>query len=142
MSLFKHKNKNKTIGKGTDRTVTLLKEFEVLNCTPVDYRNTYEYSDFLLNAENIFRNIVQKTSIDDLNCDMLDSFIQSKTDEMKSSAKEQYVYHIQVIHHHKGLVEGELIRANGHRSNLQIDLEELEKDICKYKIIKEEYNIH
>lgn len=142
MSLFLKSKNNVPMGKGTDKTVTLVKEFEVLNCTPIDYSYTPEFSRFLSVAEEYFRKIVQKTSIDELNCDMFDNYIQSITDKMKSSAKEQYTYHVHMISHHRGLVDGELVKAKGHRTNLKKDLEDIENDINRYKEIKKRLNIY
>lgn len=142
MILFKKRKKNEIIGKGSDRTITLFKEFEVFNCTPLSYAYNTSYSNFLSNAESYFRKVVDKTSVDDLNCDMFDNYIQSITDEMKASAMEQYTYHLQMISHHKGLVEGELTRANEHRENLKSDLVDIEHQINKYRNHKEKFNIH
>lgn len=142
MILLKKRKKNEIIGKGSDRIITLFKEFEVFNCTPLSYAYNTSYSNFLSNAESYFRRVVDKTSVDDLNCDMFDNYIQSITDEMKASAMEQYTYHLQMISHHKGLVEGELIRANEHRENLKSDLVDIEHQINKYRNHKEKFNIH
>ena len=38
MSIFRRTPK--IVGKGTEKTIDLHKEFEVLNCTPVDYKYT------------------------------------------------------------------------------------------------------
>lgn len=142
MSLFHRSRNNEPMGKGSDKIVSLVKEFEVLNCTPIDYSYTPEYAKFLAAAEEYFSKIVQKTSIDELNCDMFDNYIQSMTDKMKSSAKEQYTYHIYTISHHRGLVDGELVKAEEHRTNLKNDLSDIEEDISRYKKIKNEFNIY
>lgn len=142
MSWFKKRKKNEIIGKGSDRTITLFKEFEVFNCTPLSYAYSTAYSNFLTSAEGYFRKVVDKTSVDDLNCDMFDNYIQSITDEMKASAMEQFTYHLQMISHHKGLVEGELIRASKHRENLRGDLVDIEHQIEKYRKHKEVFSIH
>ena len=142
MHEFVQKKKDEIIGKGSDRTISLFKEFEVFNCTPLSYAYSTPYSNFLANAENYFRKVVDKTAVDDLNCDMFDAYLQSITDEMKASAMEQFTYHLQMINHHKGLVEGELIKATGHRNNLNSDLADIELQITKYKKHKEALNIH
>ena len=142
MRLFKKKKKNEIIGKGSDRTITLFKEFEVFNCTPLSYAYSTAYSNFIANAETYFKKVIDKTAVDDLNCDMFDSYIQSVSDEMKASAMEQFTYHLQMISHHKGLVEGELIKAHGHRENLRRDLVDIEEQINKYRKHKETFNIH
>ena len=139
MSLFK--KKKETVGKGTDETVTLHKEFEVLNYTPLDYMYTTKYLDFLDTAENKFRKMIEKISLDDLCDNMFDSYIDSVIQQMKGSAKEQYAYHMQVIDHHRGMLEGELVCASGHLRNLQQDLKELEEEIDIYEKIKKEKHI-
>lgn len=139
MRLFKKKKEN--VGKGTDETVTLHKEFSVLNYTPLDYMYTTKYLDFLDNAENSFRKTIEKISLDDLCDNMFDTYIDSIIQRMKSSAKEQYIYHMQLIDHHRGLLEGELVCAAGHLQNLQQDLKELEEEIEVYEKIKKEKHI-
>lgn len=139
MSLFKRKIK--VVGKGADESVRLHKEFEVLNCTPVDYTYTAQYVEFFLNAKMQFKKIIHKTSVDDLCDGMLDAYIDSKIKQIKDSAREQYTYHMYVIAHHKGLLDGELVCATGHLENLKQDLAEIEGKIAAYKEMKQERNI-
>ena len=139
MSIFK--KKKETVGKGTDETVTLHKEFAVLNYTPLDYMYTTKYLDFLNNAENKFREMIEKISLDDFCDNIFDSYIDAVINQMKGSANEQYVYHMQVIDHHRGLLEGEIVYAANHLKNLQQDLKELEEEIEVYEKIKKEKGI-
>ena len=139
MSLFRRKYK--AVGKGSEEIVALQKEFEVLNCTPLDYRYTDWYADFLSNAESIFRKAVHRTPTDDLSGDMLDSYIDSVTGRMKRSGREQYDYHMNVIRHNKGLLDGELVLARGHLRNLREDERELSQQIEAYKNLKQRKNI-
>lgn len=136
MRLFKRK-RGKVVGKGADKTVSLNKEFDVFNYTPVDYAYNHHYADFIINAEKYFRTVLNKVSVDEYNDEMFDSYIDSITDEMKNSALSQYTYHVHVIRHHKGLVEGVITKANGHRKNLIEDMEEINCDIAKYEKLKE-----
>ena len=131
MNIFKKKKRE--MGQGYDETVTLHKGFEVLNYTPVDYVYTVRYANFISGAESKFRKVIENTEIDDLCDDMLDFYIDSVVNQMKAMAKEQYTAHMHVIGHHKGLLDGELVRANGHLSNLKQDLETLENEINIYK---------
>ncbi len=142
MIRFGKKKESETIGKGTDKMVSLIKAFDVLNYTPVDYTYTHEYSGFLASAEETFLKVIQETSIDDLNCDMFDSYVQSAIDKMKSSAKMQFTYHIAQTSHYQGIIDGEMIRAKGHRDNLMADLVSDEEKLAEYKSIKQELNIH
>lgn len=119
----------------------LQKEFEVLNRTPVDYRYTDWYADFLSNAESNFRKAVYRTPTDDLSGDMLDSYIDSVTGRMKRSGREQYDYHMNVILHHKGILDGDLVLARGHLKNLREDERELNQKIEEYRNLKQRKNI-
>ncbi len=139
MSIFKRKRR--AMGKGADDTVTLHKKFEVLNCTPVDYKYTIQYANFMNSAETKFGKVIDKISIDDLCDTMFDAYIDSVIIQMKEAAKEQYTYHMQVIDNHKGILEGELVLANRHLENLRQDLKEIENEIGTYKQMKKEKNI-
>lgn len=139
MSFFR--KKKRAVGKGTDKVVTLRKEFEVLNCTPIDYMYSTDFIEFIKKIKNELKQIIQKLSIDELCEDVMDYYIDSKINEMKAIAKEQYTYHMEIIHQHKGLLDGELARARGHYNNLEGDLEELEKELKLYKEIKEAKHI-
>lgn len=129
-------SRKKKMGKGTDRLITLKKEFDVLNVTPIDYRYSTSYVEFLNKSKKILKDKILKISIDELCDDVLDYYIDSKVDEMKAVAKEQYVYHIHTINCQKGILDGELERAEGHCNNLKEDLAELEEEIREYKEIK------
>ncbi len=139
MSLFRRKFK--AVGKGAEEMPALQKAFEVLNRTPIDYRYTDWYADFLSNAESIFRKAVHRALIDGFNGDMLDSYIDSVVGRMKRSAQEQYEYHMNVIQHHKGILNGELVLARGHLENLREDERELNQKIEEYKNLKQRKNI-
>jgi hypothetical protein len=140
MSIFKRKQKNK--GKGSEETVTLRKEFEVLNCTPVDYKYTAQYADFITHAQANFEKQISKMSVDD-QCDKIfDEYIAEMVNREKQSAKEQYTYHVHVIGHHLGLLDGETVAATGHLLNLEDDLKAVEQEIETYKQLKKEKNIY
>ena len=140
MSIFRRKPK--IVGKGTEKTIDLHKEFEVLNCTPVDYKYTTQYADFITHAPEDFKKLISKAAVDDLCDTMMDAYIDARINQMKQSAKEQYTYHMDVIGHHKGLLEGELVRAEGHLLNLEEDLKAIEEEIEHYKKIKKDKCIY
>lgn len=140
MSIFR--KKTRVVGKGTEETVTLHKEFEALNYTPVDYKYTTQYADFITHAPAYFEKMIGKTEADDLCDTMLDAYIDAKVNQMKQYAKEQYTYHIHIIGHHKGLLDGEIVRATGHLINLEDDLKRLEQDIDIYRQLKKEKYIY
>ena len=119
----------------------LQKEFEVLNRTPLDYQYEGWYANFLSSAESIFRKAVDRAPTDDLSGDILDSYIDSVTGRMKRSGREQYDYHINVIQHHKGILEGDLVLARGHLKNLHEDERELNQKIEALKNLKQRKNI-
>ena len=95
MSLFK--KKIRTVGKGADTIVTLRKKIEELNYTPVDYKYTVQYAEFINGAEEQFRKMIDKISVDDLCESMLDAYINSNIEQMKASAAEQKTYHMHAI---------------------------------------------
>lgn len=139
MNLFR-KKKKRAVGKGLEEMPALCKEFEVLNRTPVDYKYESWYVNFLNNAESIFRKAVRRISTDDLSGDMLDAYIESVVRRMKDSAKEEYDYHMSVIQHHKGILEGDIALAEGHLKNLRQDQTELEQNLDFYRNIRKEGN--
>lgn len=116
----------------------LCKNFEVLNRSPVDYKYESWYANFLNNAESIFRKAVRRTATDDLSGDILDAYIDSVIQRMQDSAKEQYNYHMSVIQHHKGILDGDIALAKGHLKNLQQDEAELEQNLDFYRSIKKQ----
>jgi hypothetical protein len=140
MSIFRRKQR--TEGKGLEETVTFKKEFEVLNCTPVDYKYTIQYVNFVTHAPTEFDKQISKMTIDDQCGELLDTYIAEKVNREKQSAKEQYTYHMHVIRHHLGLLDGEIVAATGHLLNLEDDLKALEQEIETYKQLKKEKNIY
>ena len=139
MSLFKKKMKK--VGKGTDKPVSFRKEFDVLNCTPVDYQYTERYVGFINNAETMFSRVINKISVDELCSDMFDPYIDSVMEQMKGSVREQYTHHMHLINHHKGILEGELVLADGHLADLKKDLEDIDQEISRYQQLKKEKHI-
>lgn len=136
MSIFRRKPR--IVGKGKEESVSLRKEFEVLNCTPVDYKYTAQYADFITHASDDFEKMIDKASVDDLCDTMLDSYIDAKVNQMKQSVKEQYTQHLQVIGHHKGVLDGEIVRASGFLDHLEEDIHTLDQEIEAYKLLKKE----
>lgn len=132
------RKKRRKVGKGVDEMPALCKNFEVLNRSPVDYKYESWYANFLNNAESIFRKAVRRTATDDLSGDILDAYIDSVIQRMQDSAKEQYNYHMSVIQHHKGILDGDIALAKGHLKNLQQDEAELEQNLDFYRSIKKQ----
>lgn len=134
MSFFK--KKRRAIGKGADEVVSLHKTMEVLNCTPVDYKYTVQYVNFVREAQAKFSKIIDKISVDDFCDSMFDAWIDANVKQMKTSAKEQYTNHMHVIDHHRGILDGELVIAKGHLENLKQDLTALEDEIAGYQELR------
>ena len=134
------RKKRRAVGKGVDEMPALCKNFEVLNRTPVDYKYESWYVNFLNNAEPVFRKALRRTATDDLSGDILDAYIDSVIQRMQDSAKEQYDYHMSVIQHHKGILDGDIALAKGHLKNLQEDEAELEQNLDFYRNIRKEGN--
>lgn len=139
MNLFR-KKKKRAVGKGLDELPALCKEFEVLNRTPVDYRYERWYVEFLDSAEGLFRKALRRIATDDLSGDILDAYIDSVSKRMVDSAKDQYNYHMSIIGHHKGILDGDIALAKGHLKNLQEDEAELEQNLDFYRNIRKEGN--
>ncbi len=139
---FFRKRHNRTVGKGTDKIVDMGKIFDVLNYTPLDYSYTAKYAYFVSNSEKLFRDFLRRTNADPYNSDSFDAEIEAAVEEMRKSAREQYIYHLQVINSHKGLVEGEFVKARGYREHLVKDREAIDSEIEKYSDLKEELNVH
>jgi len=135
------KRNQKVMGKETEQVIALPKEFAVLNYVPVDYKFTASYVEFIKEAETRFRRIIKKTSVDDLCDTMLDCYIDSEVNRMKEAAKEQYTYHVYSIAHYRGLLNGEIVKAEGHLDNLRKDLCGLEEKILLYDQIRSKHNI-
>lgn len=138
MKLFRRKYV-RSEGKGSDEIETFQKEIKVLNYTPVDYQYTLEYWKFWKNSEKFFRDEIKKIPINDLCAAIFNPRIRSETEKMKKSAKEQYRNHMQLIRHLAGILNGDLVMARRHQENLRQDLGELEKNLEKYKQLREAY---
>lgn len=136
------KKNGKTVGKGAEETAIIHKEFDVLNYTPVDYKYTEKYLKFLQSSDKDFHEMIEKIKIDDLCDDLLDYYIDANINEMKASAKEQFTHHLDVINHHKGVLEGQIKSANEHLNLLKKDLEETEEEISALKRLKKDKNIY
>ena len=134
------KKKTKDMNKGVENT-SFQKEFEVLNYTPVEYRYTDQYKDFFSSVEKRFKESMDKIPVDDLSYDICDRYIESVVRQMKVSAREQYINHLYVITHYRGLLSGEMSRAQGHLENLKQDLKEIENQINTYLALKQERKI-
>lgn len=128
MTFFKRK---KSIGQGKNKAVSLQKDLEVLNYTPIDYMYTAKYANFLKNREKIFEKMIDSTCPDDLCENMFDCYIDAITEEMKASSKEQYAHHIHFISHYKGIIDGQLAQGHYHLGHLQQDLSCIEEKIQK-----------
>lgn len=132
MSLFKKKPKEKEFPK----------EMEVLNYTPINYFYSAWYERFLDNAEEKFHKMIEKTNADDLCQDMLDSFIDANTDEMKVDANTQYTQHMHIINCHKGLLDGKIAKAEGYLENIRQDLASVDQEIALLKQKQREKGIY
>lgn len=139
---FFRKRRNRAVGKGSDKIVDMGKIFDVLNYTPLDYSYTAKYAYFVSNSEKLFRDFLRRTNADPYNSDSFDAEIEAAVEEMRKSAREQYIYHLQVINSHKGLVEGEFVKAQSHRTHLTEDRDTIVKEIAKYRDLKERLNVH
>ncbi len=140
MNLFR--KKNRAVGRGKEQARAFHKEFDVLNYTPIDYKYLASYVQFKETAEQKFRKVIEKMTIDDLCDTMFDCLIDAKGQEMKAFAGDQYTYHMYNIKIDKGVADGEIIKAKLHLADLQKDLEELEEKREKYNQLKKEKGIY
>lgn len=136
------KRKRKSIGKGTDKDVSLSKEIDILNYHPVGYKYSQQWADFNKNAENYFRQSIAKMNIDDLCDEMFDSLIDAELFDMIASAKEQYAFHFETINHIRGMVKGQIHKAEGKKELINSDIERYDDELQKYQTLKDNLNIY
>lgn len=135
------KRARKLIGKGADKDVHILKEIDICNYVPIEYRFTQKWADFNNIAEGYFRKVVSKTNIDELDDNMFDALIDAEMTDMLASAKEQYTHHTRTIYNARGIVHGQVERANSKLESLNDDNNRYDEEIAKYTKLKEERNI-
>ncbi len=133
--------KRKLIGKGLDKDVHILKEIDICNYVPIEYRFTQKWADFNNAAESYFRRVVAKTNIDELDDDMFDALIDAEMTDMLTSAKEQYTHHTRTIYSARGIVNGQIMKAKSKLESLDADNARYDKEIEKYTKLKDEHNI-
>ena len=138
------KKKQKAIGKGTDKDkdITLSKVIDILNYHPIDYKFTQVWVNFNNTSESYFRQAISKMNIDDLCDDLFDALIDSEVAQMISSAKEQYTFHFQTINHIRGILKGQMLKANLKCDSIDSDLERYDDQLKEYIKLKTERNIY
>lgn len=136
------KHTRRTVGKDTDKTAYLHKDIDILNYRPADYKYCRTWVDFYNSAEKYFRKTVANTTIDDLCDDMFDSLIESKYMEMLSLTKQEYTYHIETINHIRGMINGQLVKADKKIKALNKDIERFDKNLDEYLKIKSDNSIY
>ena len=141
MKLFR-RNKDKSLGRGSEKTVSFSKIFDPLNYSPLPYEFTPRFQDYINSFEKDFEKRISKTTIDDLNFDMFDPSIESNVNLEIVRAKEQYTNHISVINHTLGLIRGAFETASHHLSNLEKEKIEVEKERSRYLQLKESLGIY
>ncbi len=146
MSIFHRRAKRETLtGKGKEDTKALHKIFDVLNYTPVRYGFLNSWLSFMDSAEDLFRKKLNKVSIDSLNAgaktnnyvSMFDPYIEAMAQPAFASGKEQYENHMSLIHHQKGVLQGERKKAQLLLEDLRADLKELDLQLAYYKELEQ-----
>jgi len=142
MLIFRKKTKRDTpAGKGKEDTTAFRKIFDVLNYTPVRYGFLQSWLVFMDSAEDIFRKKLSQVSIDSLNAgaktngyvSMFDPYIDTMALPAYANGQEQYENHMAVINHQKGVLRGEITKAQQQLENLKSDLSELDAQLDYYK---------
>lgn len=142
MSIFRQKPKRDTpAGKGKEDTTAFRKVFNVLNYTPVRYGFLKSWVSFMNSAEDIFRKKLSRVSIDSLNAGaktngyvaIFDPYIETMALPVFANGKEQYENHMAVIHHQKGVLRGEITKAQQELVNLKSDLCYIDEQLDYYR---------
>lgn len=128
MKISKRKAR-KVFGKGVDKTVFFRKDIETLNFHPYDYDNSPQWKSYINSSERIYRQIVKKTSPDDLCYDMFNSLIDANAMNEVSAAKQQYTNHLLTIDHFRGIINGQLLEAQLIRDTLTSDIDEIDSQL-------------
>lgn len=138
MKPTKKRKKNKILGKGADRDIHINHEIDILNYVPIDYGYTQKWANFNDTAEDYFEDIIARTSIDELNCNMLDPLIDAETTDMIANAKEQYTHHLRTVYSEAGVLEGQIQKANDKLETLEADEMRFDEEIdALLRIMKE-----
>ena len=130
------KRRRKDLGIGTDpeNIISIRRGIPSANISPLAYDYTEQYASFISGeAAAICKETISQTSPDDLNCDMLDAFLDAHGNDMQASARLQYHLHIDSIHtiYHKMIEEVEYKRLLLGKTESELaEVEELLRSYC------------
>ena len=130
------KRRRKDLGIGTDpeNIISIRRGIPSANVSPLAYDYTEQYASFISGeAVAISKETIANTAPDDLNCDMLDAFIDAHGNDMQASARLQYHLHIDSIHtiYHKMIEEVEYERLLLEKTESELaEVEELIRSYC------------
>lgn len=137
LMIHKKTKRDTPAGKGKEDTTDFRKIFDVLNYTPVRYGFLKSWLVFMDSAEGIFRKKLSRVSVDSLNAEMFDAYIEAMAFPAYANGKEQYQNHMSIIHHQKGVLQGEITKAKLLLEDLRIDLSELEEELAFYRELEQ-----
>ena len=139
MKFFKKKKKNEYAK--TENVVTVRKGIKVLNYTPLSYKFSQEFIEYLKGAKKELASDVAAMSLDDLNDDALDVKIESSVGKERQNGDQQYTYHLNSIKFDRGVAEGQLATAQGHLDDLTGDLSQIIQELEFYRNLQQEHNV-
>lgn len=100
-------------------------QIDVLNYSPQDYQALATWTAFLDSIEGRMREVLDRTSPDELNSDMFDALIEAAAREACTDALRQKTEHINTIRHTQKALLGDLAEMRALRQDLDGALEEV-----------------
>lgn len=98
---------------------------DVLNYSPAAYQVPRAWAEFLGSIEGRMKEVLDRTSPDDLNDNMFDFLIEAAAQEARTSALRQRTEHLHIIRHDQKVLLGELAEVRALRRDLDGALNEV-----------------
>ena len=128
------------------KTQSRKKEFplkiDVLNYTPAAYQAPKAWTDFLGAIGSRMKQVMDRTSPDDLNDAMFDSHIEAFAQEARTSALRQKTEHLHMIRHDQNVLLGELAEVRALRRDLDGALDEIIQQLADCGVHTAGYTNH
>ena len=118
------RKKKKMMGKGVEKRTNVKHILDMLNYTPIEYGKTLEYAKIMNNPEAYLEKYIKGLALDDQSARLLqvDNLIDTITLMEMNSKEEQFINHMDVIHHLKYVFQGEITYVERYREYLLEDI--------------------
>jgi len=138
------KRNNSAANSAAVKTRSFQKAVGILNYTPIEYRETRRFADYSDPAhfEAVHAKEIKDMKVDEMCGDMYDFEIDGEAALMKDSARQQLIYKLAIIDHHKGIIDGKLALLPMMTEKLTDDLADIDKCINELESKTTRRNVH